>query len=538
MRRIGSILAAVLTAAALVVIAPPAANSSVLLCSGVSNKDVAKCDPGWAANMHLMHWRMYSGHNCTNYVAYRLKRDGVPMPSYRLGNADTWAPNARRHGVLVDSRPTVGSVGAWPGRRHIVYVDEVGSNYLIISEDNWPGYYPKGMYRKLKVFKGERGYPTQFIHFKGGTGGTGTINGPLPTIEGTPEVGSTLTAAAGTWTPSGVTLKYQWLRDGAIISGATSRTYRITTDDVGHELTVSVTGSKSGFASRTASSEPVGPIDGGQMTAGTPTISGPPQVGGTLTADPGTWEPDGATFQYQWLANGSMIRGATSTTYSPTKDVLGKRISVRVTGRATGLEPVTVESAETGSVTGKGETPRVINGSTPVVSGEVRRGRSLTADPGAWGPDGVELTFEWLRGDGVVVATDTTRYKIRTADLGQTLAFRVTGTKDSYGTLTKTSEPTAAVRATPTLLITPEPGQGSAVLGVVVSVSNAPTPTGLVRVHEGSKRLLTNDLAIGRPGRATLRLRDLARGTHTLTVSYSGSSTVAPGSETVTVKVF
>ena len=231
--------------------ASPAA-AQTTICSGVSVKDVQKCDPGWAANMHFMHWRMYSGHNCTNYAAYRLKRDGVPEPSYRLGNADTWAPNAKKHGVLVDAKPKVGAIGAWPGRRHVVYVEEVGSNYLITSEDNWPGYYPKGMYRKIKVLKGESAYPKQFIHFKGKS----TINGPLPSVSGTPTVGSTLTAKAGSWSPSDVTLKYQWLRDGYIVAGATKTSYTLTTADVGHTMTISVTGSKSGFASRTASSAP------------------------------------------------------------------------------------------------------------------------------------------------------------------------------------------------------------------------------------------------------------------------------------------
>ena len=160
-RRLGPSLVAVLVAAAVVMTGPatgPAA-AQTTICSGVSVKEVQKCDPGWAANMHFMHWNMYRGHNCTNYVAYRLKRDGVPQPPYRLGNADTWAPNAKRHGVLVDNKPEVGAVGAWPGRRHVVYVEEIGPNYLITSEDNWPGYYPKGMYRKIKVFKGERAYP-------------------------------------------------------------------------------------------------------------------------------------------------------------------------------------------------------------------------------------------------------------------------------------------------------------------------------------------------------------------------------------------
>ena len=102
--------------------------------------------------------------------------------------------------------------------------------------------------------------------------------------------------------------------------------------------------------------------------------------------------------------------------------------------------------------------------------------------------------------------------------------------------MSETSQPTETVRATSTLVISTETGRGKAVLGVVVSVSNAPTPTGHVTVHEGTTKLKRNDLAIGRPGRATLRLT-LAKGTHTLTVSYGGSDLVAPGTKTVTVKV-
>ena len=415
------------------------------ICSGVSVKEVQKCDSGWAANMHFMHWRMYSGHNCTNYAAYRLKRDGVPEPAYRLGNADTWAPNAKKHGVLVDNKPEVGAIGAWPGRRHIVYVEEVGSNYLITSEDNWPGYYPKGMYRKIKVFKGEKAYPTQFIHFKG----KNTINGPLPSVSGTPTVGSALTAKAGSWSPSGVTLKYQWLRDGYIISGATKTSYTLTTADVGKAITISVTGSKSGFASRTASSAP------------------------TALVKPGADDHD--------------------------------------------------------------DSSEGIQGSTPTVTGSAKRGRTLTGDAGSWGPSGVTLAHEWVRDDGAVVGTGTS-YKVRNADLGHQLTYRVTGSKKSLPTVTKSSPPTAAVRATSTLEVTLEAGKGEAVLGVVVTVSNAPTPTGKVTVHEGSKRLKTNDLAAGRPGRATLRLT-LAKGTHRLTVSYSGSDLHLPATTAVTVKV-
>ena len=96
--------------------------------------------------------------------------------------------------------------------------------------------------------------------------------------------------------------------------------------------------------------------------------------------------------------------------------------------------------------------------------------------------------------------------------------------------------PTATVRATSTLVLETETAPGKAVIGVIVSVSNAPMPTGYASVHEGTKRLKRNDLALGRPGRATLRLT-LPKGTHTLTVSYGGSDLHAPSSKTITVKV-
>jgi hypothetical protein len=79
--------------------------------------------------------------------------------------------------------------------------------------------------------------------------------------------------------------------------------------------------------------------------------------------------------------------------------------------------------------------------------------------------------------------------------------------------------------------------RGKAVVILIVTAPGVATPTGLGAVSEGSKELKKLDLAIGRPGRATLRVKNLSKGTHTLTVSYSGSATVAPGSVTIKVKV-
>ena len=56
-------------------------------------------------------------------------------------------------------------------------------------------------------------------------------------LQGTPKVGTPLTANPGTWTPSGTAFSYQWQVGGAPV-GATGVTYTPTSADVG-TLTVS-----------------------------------------------------------------------------------------------------------------------------------------------------------------------------------------------------------------------------------------------------------------------------------------------------------
>jgi subtilisin family serine protease len=80
---------------------------------------------------------------------------------------------------------------------------------------------------------------------------------PTPKISGTPTTGATLTARAGTWGPSGVTLHYQWKRSGVPIAGADSSRYRLTAGDAGKTITVTVTGSKSGYGSVSQTSDGV-----------------------------------------------------------------------------------------------------------------------------------------------------------------------------------------------------------------------------------------------------------------------------------------
>ena len=60
----------------------------------------------------------------------------------------------------------------------------------------------------------------------------------------------------------------------------------------------------------------IGPPDAPPMVNDTlPTVSdATPDVGQTLTATTGTWTPSDGTYAYQWLAGGSPVPGATTST--------------------------------------------------------------------------------------------------------------------------------------------------------------------------------------------------------------------------------
>jgi hypothetical protein len=63
-------------------------------------------------------------------------------------------------------------------------------------------------------------------------------------------VAYTLTAVPGTWSPAPATWTYQWYRSGVAISGATARTYKLTSLDKGKYVKVRVTGARSGYLTK------------------------------------------------------------------------------------------------------------------------------------------------------------------------------------------------------------------------------------------------------------------------------------------------
>ena len=188
-----------------------------------------------------------------------------------------------------------------------------------------------------------------------------------------------------------------------------------------------------------------------------PTVAGKAQVNVELTASPGTWSPSGATYAYQWYADGDAIRGATQRTYNSKGVNLGQRIHVEVTAR---LADAT--SASTTSVATKPVAPGVLTPTAaPVVSGTPQVGVQVSATSSTWSP-GAARAYQWLA-DGAPIAGATQSVFTPTPEqAGARLTVAVTGTRAGYTPVTSTSAPSPAVRPGVFASVTPPTVTGTA----------------------------------------------------------------------------
>lgn len=188
---------------------------------------------------------------------------------------------------------------------------------------------------------------------------SGTFTAGTPKISGTAAVGVTLTAANGTWSPTtSATFTYQWMQkaDGAeaatAISGATKSTYAVASAYQGSAISVTVTATRPGFTTESATSAPTAAVLG-KLTAPTPKISGTAKVGKTLIAKPGTWTA-GTVLSYEWIrtkSGKSKVLSGTAKTYKITSSSKGYTIKVRVTGTLEGYRTVKPTSKATAKIT-------------------------------------------------------------------------------------------------------------------------------------------------------------------------------------------
>ena len=199
-----------------------------------------------------------------------------------------------------------------------------------------------------------------------------TPNSPAtgaPTINGTAQVGETLTAdtsgIADEDGHSSVQYEYQWLADDAEIAGATSLTYTLADTDEGKAIKVEVTFTDDAGNAETLTSAATDAVAAASTpnspATGDPTISGTAQVGETLTANTSDIADDdglsNVQYEYQWLAAGASIAGATGITYTLADTDEGKAIKVEVTFTDDAGNEESLTSAATDAVAAEPSEP-------------------------------------------------------------------------------------------------------------------------------------------------------------------------------------
>ena len=257
----------------------------------------------------------------------------------------------------------------------------------------------------------------------------------LPTISGTPQEDQPLTInVSGISDADGLNaFSYQWLRNGAVISGANAANYTPRDADVGTQLSVRVSWTDDqGFQESltSAASSPVANIN--DTPTGRPTISGSALEGQTLNAVTGSIaDIDGlGTFQYQWLRDGVSIVGATSSNYQLVDADVDARISVRVSWTDNYGTAESLTSLTSSKVVNTNDTPV----GEPVIAGVTTEDQVLTADvSGISDNDGLgTFRYQWLR-DGVNIsgATSST-YRPTDSDVDSRISVEVSYT-DGHG---------------------------------------------------------------------------------------------------------
>jgi surface antigen len=483
---------------------------------------------GYATANKKMYWRMYAGHNCTNYVAYRMVQSGLPnvRPWTGAGNATYWGGAVPS---LTNGTPSVGSVAWWRANQgpagsagHVAYVERVVSaDEIVISQDSW-----RGDFSWAVVTRSSGNWPSGFIHFNDAD----LVNTAAPVVEGFAKVGTQLTATGGSWSPADATVRYQWFANGVPIPQATKPTLDLGADRLGQAISVRTTARKTGYAKGVATSAPTAAVLPGELTSTTtPAISGTLRTDKTITVDQGAWNvaPDSVTVQ--WYVEGQPIAGATGATLTLTPDLVGRSLTAGVTAQRAGYDPMTVGTAATAPV-----APGIIRvHAKPTMKGTAKPGKTLRVATGSYRPAGTSVAVQWLRDGQPIAGATAASYRLTKEDLGTRVAAQVSVTRAGYTTVTMTPPASVRVRTTPRIRFDRTVLKHRTKVAIEVSSPQVDTIEGtvLVRIDGGPVQTLTLH-----HGRTHVVLRDLDAGQHEVKVVYAGSTVADRTSRSVSVR--
>ena len=526
---LGAVIVA-LVALSVQVVAPrltPRADASVgtLLCVGFSGcSSAGMSDSGYHQHWGTMYWEMYSGRNCVNYAAYRMVASGMPnvRPWNGDGNAMNWG---RAMSSITDSNPRQGAIAWWranaPGAGslgHVAYVERVISpTDIIVSESNWGSDFD---WREITT---SGGWPSGFIHFRDKF----IKNLAAPTVAGgTPTVGRALTVTGGTWSPR-ATLSYQWLVGGAVHPG-NSRRFVPAAFAYHQPVSVRITATAPGYSTAVRTLN-LGTTAAGTMTPlAQPAVVGAAIVGQPLQVSGDQFSPAASGRKIQWYADGTPLGGVTGRTYTPGYNVVGKAITVSVTGARSGYNNLTLTSAPTAAVL----EPMVTQIQAAAINGDAIRGSKLTVDPGTFAPyKGVNVVYQWMRDNQAILGATGASYRPTNDDVGHILSVQVDASADKFRDLVTTYRVPAPIttQSSIRLLHTTTPGRARIAVTIGAPGMARTDVVGTLTVQLGNQ---VHQVQV-QHGYAVFSFGNIGGGRRTLVVTYSGSGYIL-GSKKVT----
>ena len=261
-------------------------------------------------------------------------------------------------------------------------------------------------------------------------------------ITGTPAVGQTLTAVADV-NPNNADLTYKWETTDSPTSLGTSSTFVPTSDLVGKQLLVTISGTANNRDPGSDTSDPSSAVLDVFTAAPVVEIDDTtPVVDDEITASvttPSTPAADSYTFQ--WFAGANPIANATSASYTPASTDVGKTLTAKATAIKSGFLDTTGSSAATSQVAKADFT------SPPVVtiSGTPQVDQVLTANASGEVPGGSGYTYQWLADSAEISGAKSVTFTPGPDQVGQKISVAATATKAGYNPATGTSTETAPV---------------------------------------------------------------------------------------------
>ena len=306
-----------------------------------------------------------------------------------------------------------------------------------------------------------------------------------PTNGGTAQVGQTLNVDTSSIADEdgldNVSYSYQWLADGANISGATGPTYTLDAADVRKAIKVRVTFTDDAGNQESITSDPTEKVPG--IWGGTVTVGSDPASSGAVgysafaigmgsitapdfVADGQGYTVDVVAYSHQGLHLALSRELSTPfTLHLDAKTFESSSASTSVGAEAyiytwdhpvlnwTEGDSVSVIIMEGETASPQGTSTNSPATGTPTISGSVQVGQTLTVDSSNVadqdGSDNATFAYQWARIDGT---TDTdiqggtgSTYTLTSDDEGKTVKVRVTFTDDAGNSESLTSAATAAV---------------------------------------------------------------------------------------------